>query len=64
MKENLPPQGRTKVWNGALMLSQIREKLNTPTDYESFIAIEKTESLLVKQKNVLSSKKRLQSFCN
>ena len=38
------------------MLSQIREKLNTPTDYELFIAIEKSESLLVRHKNILSSK--------
>ena len=33
------------------MLSQITEKLNTPTDYESFIVIEKNESLLVRHKH-------------
>ena len=44
------------------MLSQIREKLNTPMVYEPFIAIEKSESLLVRHKNILSPKKRLQGF--
>ena len=33
------------------MLSQITEKLNTPKDYESFIVIEKNESLLVRHKH-------------
>ena len=44
------------------MPSQIREKLNTPADYELFIAIKRSESLLVRNKNILSPKKRLQSF--